>query len=202
MNQTAQPALTTKEKTKEKSKEKTKDKLLAHASAHVKTHGFAASPVDVLAQQAGMTSGALYKHFAGKGDLFAAVLAAELEKTTQRFAQIEAKDLPATKKAMAGYLSQAHVEHPESGCPLPSLTAEVARASAQVKQVYQEGLLNTHQQVSRLAGSDETAWVLIAQSVGAVMLARAMSDSALQSDLLSAVKAHSASLLNAQTPLS
>jgi AcrR family transcriptional regulator len=144
-----------------------------------------------------MTSGAVYQHFAGKADLFAAVMEAELQKTSQRFASIAAHDPAAAEKALNKYVSQAHVDQPEAGCPLPSLTAEVARASDAVKQAYQNGLLDTHQQLSRITGSPQTAWTLIAQSVGAVMLARAMSDSALQSDLLSAVKAHSVSLLNA-----
>jgi TetR/AcrR family transcriptional regulator, transcriptional repressor for nem operon len=177
-----------------------KARLLAHASTHVKAHGFAASPVDALAKQAGMTSGAVYQHFAGKADLFAAVIDAELQKTSQRFSHIAAHDVAAAEKALNKYVNQAHVEHPEVGCPLPSLTAEVARASDAVKLAYQNGLLDIHQQLSRITGSPQAAWTLLAQSVGSVMLARAMSNSALQSDLLSAVKAHSLSLLNDGLP--
>ncbi len=175
-----------------------KARLIANASAHVKTHGFAASPVDALAKQAGMTSGAVYQHFAGKADLFAAVMDAELQKTSQRFASIAAHDVARATKAMNVYLSEAHVAQPEAGCPLPSLTAEVARSSEAVKQAYQNGLLDTHRQLHRITGSQETAWTLLAQSVGSIMLARAMTDSGLQNDLLSAVKAHSANLLNEQ----
>jgi TetR/AcrR family transcriptional regulator, transcriptional repressor for nem operon len=174
-----------------------KARLLAHASAHLKTHGFAASPVDAVAKQAGMTSGAVYQHFAGKADLFAAVIEAELQNTRQRFSTIAAHDAAGAEKALNKYVSQAHVDKPEAGCPLPSLTAEVARGSDAVKLAYQNGLLDTHHQLSRITGSPQTAWALIAQSVGAVMLARAMSDNKLQSDLLRAVKAHSVGLLNA-----
>ncbi len=182
------------------SKANSKARLVAHASAHLKTHGYAASPVDAIAKQAGMTSGAVYQHFSGKADLFAAVMAAEMQKTSLRFAAIAAHDLAATEKALNTYINQAHVEQPEAGCPLPALTAEVARSSVAVKQAYQSGLLDIHQQLHRITGSQQAAWTLLAQSVGSIMLARAMSDSALQNDLLSAVKAHSLSLLKAHTP--
>jgi TetR/AcrR family transcriptional regulator, transcriptional repressor for nem operon len=175
-----------------------KARLVAHASAHVKTHGFAASPVDGLAKQAGMTSGAVYQHFAGKADLFAAVIEAELQKTSQRFASIAAHDPAAAEKALNHYVSQAHVDQPEAGCPLPSLTAEVARASDAVKQAYQNGLLDIHQHISRITGSPQTAWTLLAQSVGAVMLARAMTGSGLQNDLLNAIKEHGLIFLRAK----
>jgi TetR/AcrR family transcriptional regulator, transcriptional repressor for nem operon len=174
-----------------------KARLLAHASAYVKTNGFAASPVDALTQQAGMTSGALYQHFAGKTDLFAAVLDIELQKTALRFAAINAKDLQAAGHALDAYLSPRHVAHPDTGCPLPSLTAEVARSTTRVRQVYQDGLVELHQQLSRITGSQPNAWALIAQSVGAVMLARALVDTDLQADLLTAVKAHSVRVLMA-----
>lgn len=173
-----------------------KARLLAHASAHIKTHGFAASPVDTLAKQAGMTSGAVYQHFAGKADLFAAVIDAELQKTSQRFSSIAAHDALAAEKAMHVYLSAAHVAQPEAGCPLPSLTAEVARSSPAVKHAYQQGLVDIQQQLQRITGSHETAWALLAQSVGGVMLARAMTDSDLQSDLLGAIKSQCMKLLS------
>ncbi len=182
MEQIAKPLLTSKAR------------LLAHASAHIKAHGFAASPVDSLAKQAGMTSGAVYQHFKGKADLFAEVIDVELQKTCQRFASVHAHDVSKAAKVMNIYLSDAHVAQPEAGCPLPSLTAEVARSSETVKQAYQNGLLDIHQQLHRITGSHEAAWALLAQSVGGVMLARAMSDSSLQNELLNAVKAHSLAL--------
>jgi AcrR family transcriptional regulator len=85
-----------------------------------------ALPVDSLAAAAGVATGSLHRHFTGKADFFAALIRAELQRTAQRFTRIAAGDVDAATRALTAYVSSNHVEHPESGCPLPSLTAEVA----------------------------------------------------------------------------
>jgi hypothetical protein len=47
----------------------------------------------------------------------------------------------------------------------------------------------------RFTGSSDTAWALIAQSVGAVMLARAMRDETVRRELLGASARQSATML-------
>lgn len=180
-------------------KRRARDKLLVHGGRHAKEHGFAASGVDSLAAAAGVTTGSLYKHFDGKTGLFAAIIASELGRTAEMFSQIASDDAQGIARVMSGYLSTKHVEHPEQGCPLPALTAEVARAPEAVRAAFEEGLLAVKAQIARLAGSDEAAWTLIAQSVGAVMIARAMCGNQTRRDLLHAVRDHAQALL-AQLP--
>ena len=175
-------------------KEKTRERLLDDTARHVKKFGFAGSGVDAIAASAGVTSGALYKHFAGKSDLFAAVVAAELERTAHRFAAVAPGDSAAARKALGAYLSLAHVRQPDGGCPLPALTPEIARADGTVREAFRAGLADVHAQVEKMTGSPTRAWALIAECVGAVMLARAMPDAAERGDLLDAV-AHEASAL-------
>lgn len=86
-------------------KDQARRRLLDSSARHVKQHGFAASGVDAIASAAGVTSGSLYKHFAGKTDLFAAVIRADLRRTADRLAKIQAGDAEAADKAMAAYLS-------------------------------------------------------------------------------------------------
>ena len=176
-------------------KSKTRETMLEHTAAHVKAHGFASSGVDAIAAAAGVTSGALYKHFSGKQDLFAALVSAQLEHTAQRFASVPAKDRESARNALTAYLSLAHVDHPANGCPLPSLTAEIARSGEAVRQAFQEGLLDVHAQIARLTQSDAKAWSMISQCVGAVMLARAMNPDEARRTLLQAVKQEAAALL-------
>jgi TetR/AcrR family transcriptional regulator, transcriptional repressor for nem operon len=177
-------------------KEQTRTRLLESGGIHAKKHGFVGSGMDSLAAAAGVTTGSLYKHFEGKSDLFAALIRAELQRTAKRFSAIEPGDLEAATKALAAYLSLNHVKHPEAGCALPSLTPEVARADESVRDAFQSGIIAIHAIVAdRFTGSSDTAWALIAQSVGAVMLARAMRDETVRRELLGASVRQGAAML-------
>lgn len=177
-------------------KEKARRRLLEHGGSHAKTHGFGSSGMDALAAAAGVTTGSLYKHFDGKSDLFAALIEAELGRTERRFGAISPEDPSVIGKAWADYLSLEHVKRPEHGCVLPCLASEVATSGPAARASFQEGLLRIHAIVERWTGSSEQAWTLIAQSVGAVMLARAMRDEQVQQDLLAAVERGVERLLN------
>jgi TetR/AcrR family transcriptional regulator, transcriptional repressor for nem operon len=177
-------------------KEQARNNLLESGGRHAKEHGFGSSGMNALAAAAGVTTGSLYKHFDGKSDLFAALIRSELHRTARRFSAIAPGDLKAATKALSAYLSLNHVKHPEAGCALPSLTPEVARADESARGAFQSGVLAIHAIVAdRFTGSSDTAWALIAQSVGAVMLARAMRDERVRRELLSAATRESAVLL-------
>jgi len=176
-------------------KEQARQRLVERSGRLAKERGFAASGIDALAAASGVTSGSLYKHFSGKSDLFAAVLGAELRRSAERFAAVAAGDVKSLEKTLSSYLSVQHVDHPDLGCALPSLTAEVARADESVRAAFQEGLLDIHEVLKQLVRSGDKAWALIAQSVGAVMLARAMLDDDIRGDMLLAVKKNGRALL-------
>jgi len=177
-------------------KEQARNRLLASGGSLAKKYGFGGSGMHDLAAAAGVTTGSLYKHFEGKSDLFAALIRSELQRTAQRFSAIAPGDLKAAEKALAAYLSLNHVKHPEAGCALPSLTPEVARADESVRDAFQSGMLTIHAIVAdRYTKSTDTAWALIAQTVGAVMLARAMPDGRVRRELLGAMARTSVALL-------
>jgi AcrR family transcriptional regulator len=143
-----------------------------------------------------VTTGSLYRHFAGKTDLFAELIRSELQRTAARFAAIAPGDAEAAAKAFAACLSLHHVKHPGAGCVLPSLAPDVARADESVRDAYQAGVLAIHALIAdRLAGSGDTAWAIIAQSVGAVMLARAVPDDRVCREILGAAGDACAALL-------
>lgn len=177
-------------------KKSSRRRLVACAGRHAKAHGFNESGVAALAASAGVTTGALYKHFDGKSGLFGALIAAELERTAQMYGAIDPDNAADVARSLAGYLSLPHVRHPEQGCPLPSLTAEVARADASVRAAFQAGVLDIHAVLQRLTGTSNAAWTLLAQNVGAVMLARAMPDERLQDELLTALRVAADGLLD------
>lgn len=180
-------------------KQQARRSLLEHGGSHAKKHGFAGSGMDAIAAAAGVTTGSLYKHFEGKSGLFAAIVHAELERIAQVYGAIPDDDTRSLSRAIAAYLSMQHVGHPEQGCVLPSLAADVARADGTVRETFQEGLLEVRDALTRLTGSKDSAWALIAQNVGAVMLARAVADEKVQRELLAAAKRQAQTLLDAST---
>ena len=169
-------------------KDTSRQRLIELSGSHAKKHGFNASGMASLAASAGVTTGALYKHFDGKADLFAALIKAELERTANMYDGFDPADDARAAKSLAGYLSLQHVRHPEQGCPLPSLTPEIARADDGAQTAYQAGLLEIHAKLRRLTATSEDAWALMAQNVGAVMLARAIPDEKLQQEILAALR--------------
>ena len=169
-------------------KEQARQRLVEGGGRLAKKRGFARAGVDDLAAAAGVTSGAVYKHFGGKSELLAAIIEAELGRSAALFAAVPAGDRAKLDKALAAYLSPEHVDHPELGCALPSLAADVARADSGVRRAFEDGLLAVQASLKHHLRSDDAAWALIAQSVGAVMLARAMQDEAARRKVLAAVK--------------
>lgn len=169
-------------------KDTARQRLIELGGSHAKKHGFNDSGMASLAASAGVTTGALYKHFTGKADLFVALITAELARTALMYEAFDPADEASASRSLTGYLSLQHVRVPEQGCPLPSLTPEIARADNAVKAAYQKGLLDIHAKLQRLTATSEDAWALMAQNVGAVMLARATLDESLQREILSALR--------------
>lgn len=169
-------------------KENARAKLVEAGGSHAKQHGFNSSGMADLAAAAGVTTGSLYKHFSGKSDFFVALLTAELKRTADIYANVDPTDNLQIKRTRGSYLSMSHVTHPGVGCPLPSLTPEISRADDVVKEAFEKGVQSIHTNVNALTGNADTAWVIMAQNVGAVMLARAMKSEGLQREILSAVR--------------
>jgi TetR/AcrR family transcriptional repressor of nem operon len=171
-----------------KYKEQAREKLLDASGRHAKQNGFIGSGMADLAAAAGVTTGSLYKHFKGKSDLFVNIIQAELKRTADMYASVDASDQMQVSRALAGYLSLAHVRNAGAGCPLPSLTPEIGRADDEVKLAFEQGVQAIHANVTALTGDAQSAWTTMAQNVGAVMLARAMCSEQLQRELLNAVR--------------
>lgn len=173
-------------------KEQVRAKLLAQSGSYAKKHGFAASGVDTLAAAAGLTTGSLYKHFANKTELFAELIRNELGRSERFFGSVPPGDRAAMLEALSRYLGMEHVELPELGCPLPTLAAEVARADDAVRDAFETGLVQIKDVIQNFTGSESAAWAVIAQNVGAVMIARAVRQAATRQAVLQA--AHDASV--------
>jgi TetR/AcrR family transcriptional regulator, transcriptional repressor for nem operon len=162
--------------------------LLAETAGYAKKHGFGASSVNDLASAAGLTTGSLYKHFEDKNALFIALIKAELDRNLSRIAGIKSGDLAAIRNSMSSYLGINHVNAAEVGCVVPALAAEISRASNEVRMTFEEGIFELKKTLENLVGSSDLAWTLIAQGVGAVVIARAMLQESSKREIIGAVK--------------
>ncbi|MFY0569901.1 TetR/AcrR family transcriptional regulator [Archangium lansingense] len=158
------------------------------SSSLAKQQGFAGSGVDALASAAGLTSGAFYRHFEGKGELLSAIIETELEATRSRFSTIEPRNEEQLYLAIDAYLSLAHVRHPESGCVLPTLASEIGRAPAETKEVFERALLELLAVLSEKVGDASAAFALLNQCVGAVMIARGLATDSAKRQVLEAAR--------------
>ncbi|UWX97427.1 TetR family transcriptional regulator [Arthrobacter zhaoxinii] len=88
--------------------EATRARILAAAREEFARYGLAGARVDRIAEEARASKERLYAYFGGKSALFAAVLAANLQETTDQLPR-DALDLP----GFVGALYDHAVEHPE-----------------------------------------------------------------------------------------
>lgn len=176
-------------------KQATRDRLLDSSRALAKRQGFASTGVDALMQAVGLSGGAFYGHFGSKAELFAALVEQELEHSTRMLAGADAgSDARAAPdgrarlaRSLKRYLSSAHAQQPEAGCALPALGAEIARAEPAVRAGVERSLgLLQRRWADALDGDDDTAWALLSQCVGALVLARAVESERTRREILAA----------------
>lgn len=152
--------------------------LLKASGALAKSRGFAASGIDALMKAAGLTSGAFYHHFRSKPDLLKALITEELNQVSQSWQQSELSDQQWLEQLIRIYLSASHAEHPENGCLLPALTAEIGRADQLTRQLFQQHCAELHDVLASRLHQPELAWAFIGQLLGSLQLARSMPDPA------------------------
>jgi len=170
-------------------KEQNRKQLLLASGRTAKRDGFAASGVDGLMKAAGVTSGAFYSHFSSKSALLKALIESELLASRNMWAgnpHQTAEDW--LDFELDRYLNLGHVQHPEAGCVLPPLAAEIARADAPVRELFEAELVKGQQILAQRLHSEEMAWAFICQLVGTILLARAIPNEATQNAVLEASK--------------
>lgn len=178
-------------------KEETRRKLLDSSRALVKKGGFDTTGVEALMSAIGMTPGAFYSHFPSKQALLEAVIQEELEHSIGMFRPGPQNDLETFRKRLKVYLSASHVRHPEAGCVLPALGAELGRGAPQVRGMVEEGLNRMHANWKEALGDEDAAWAALSQCVGALVLARSVKSEAARTRILEANRAHIERLLDA-----
>jgi hypothetical protein len=97
---------------------------------------------------------------------------------------------------MQAYLSKAHVEGTENGCPVAALGSEMPRQAPEVRRAATHRIKEMIDLVARQSpdwgqsGAHERALVTVSTMVGTLLLARAVDDCKLADALLNATLTH------------
>lgn len=156
-------------------KQRTRQRVLQASGKLAKKKGFAAASVDELMASAGMTGGAFYAHFDSKDTLFAELITQELARTAAMLSPREGDNRERwLSHLFDAYLTSEHVQAAGSGCVIPALGSEIARARPQVRRAFEKAMNGLHQDWAECLGDADAAWSMICQLVGAIVVARAM----------------------------
>jgi TetR/AcrR family transcriptional repressor of nem operon len=173
----------------------TRRRIVETASRLFRLRGITAVSVADIMDALGLTVGGFYRHFESKEALVAEAIDAASTEMVSRYAKTGEgpAGAPSATSLVDSYLSKAHLEHAERGCPVAALCSEVAHGSVTTKEAFTHSVERLVEIAAALA-PDETKAArdrrlhAVASLVGAVVLARATSDEALAGDLLRAVR--------------
>lgn len=136
----------------------------------------------------GLTVGGFYRHVESKEALVAEAIEAASDETASRHAKATA-DAELASTLLDGYLSSAHRDHAELGCPVAALCSDVAHESLPTTEAFTEAMYRLLEVVGSVVPGDtkearDRRLFAAASMVGAVVLSRATSDERLAEDLL------------------
>ncbi len=176
---------------KEKAAEN-RHQILKAAARLFREHGIGATGVDSITEEAGLTHGAVYSQFGSKQIIAAEAVGLALAKSKHLWQTLAARNR--RKKVfpniVAQYLSIAHRDSAGQGCVVAALGSEIARQPRPVRDSFTRELKNSLEFLTELMREDdpscskEDAISAFVSMVGAMILARAVSDQTLSNQIL------------------
>lgn|ERR1041385_5185003 len=180
-----------------KHKTQTRDRIVRNASRKLRAEGLSGSGVASLMGASGLTVGGFYKHFRSKDELLADALTQAFSDSEKVYSSLE--NVPGEdrwKEIVRRYLSPEHCDHPDIGCPVAALGAEMARAKLGVKKRISSLIKDrTEQWVEFMPGQtaaerERNFFVIFSAMVGAVSVARILTEPADRQRVLASVRDH------------
>src|SRR6266404_3888353 len=127
--------------------------IVAAATRLFRERGVEAVGLSELMKQAGFTQGGFYNHFESKADLVAEVLASAIAEGNGAFAKMARapvdESTTALRRYIRWYLSQAHRDNIDHGCPVTGFAGDAPRLGAGAQAHFAGGL---DDQITILAG--------------------------------------------------
>ena len=145
-------------------------------------------------KEAGLTVGGFYKHFGSRDDLVAEAVSSAFGTWKRQVDAAASGGPPLTyAKLIDNYLNEAHRDDPGTGCAYSALAPEIARSDRRTRALASEQIRNDiHLIAAMLPGKDKRtarsrAILTFSALVGAMSLARAVSDESLSREMLKTV---------------
>ncbi|OXJ11881.1 TetR/AcrR family transcriptional regulator [Burkholderia sp. AU6039] len=166
--------------------------IVAAAERLFRARGVDAVGLTELMKEAGFTQGGFYNHFKSKDALVAEVM----EKAMQDRA--DSPNAGSLDAQVALYLSAAHRDNVEAGCPLSGFAGDAPRLTDAAQACYARGLATYLDRLERMVATESAtpaqtrrdAVAVFSQMVGALVLSRAIAgtDPALADEILAAAR--------------
>jgi TetR/AcrR family transcriptional regulator, transcriptional repressor for nem operon len=169
--------------------------IIAAATQLFRERGVEAVGLNELMKHAGFTQGGFYNHFESKAALVAEVLASAMAEGSAQIAKAAKapvdKSTTALRRYITHYLSRAHRDNIDRGCPVAGFAGDAARLGAEAQSHFAGGLDDQITIVagllaesgSRAAAGErrtlrERAISLHCQLLGALVLSRSIAQTA------------------------
>ena len=171
------------------------ERIVEAAARDLRRSGFEGVNVAGVMKTAGLTHGGFYAHFDSRDALLSEAMVRASENAAGVIkAQVESlqgSGLSPFRAFVEAYLSAAHVEDCESGCPVAALCGDIPLQAAAVVDTSRHAISSLRRLVLQFLPRDlprDTAWSVASMLIGAVQLARALGDTPQAKAVLAAAK--------------
>lgn len=176
-------------------RETTHERIVEVAARMLRRNGYGGVGVADVMNQAGLTHGGFYAHFASRDALLAeAVERAGRDSAavmTRRIDTSRARGQSALRALVDGYLSETHLRGVEGGCVVAALSSEMPRQSPTLLAPSVDRVRSLIEMVQRAlpeGGTQEQAMVIAGTMVGTLQLARTLGANAQGKAMLAAAR--------------
>jgi TetR/AcrR family transcriptional regulator, transcriptional repressor for nem operon len=170
----------------------TRQRIIRESAAAFRKNGIAETGLSDLMAAAGLTHGGFYRHFDSKAQLIAEACEAAAKSLAEQLAASTSKksSRAGLKAIVEKYLSAAHRDEPEDGCPVAALGSEIARGDEKTRAAAMQGFLKLAEIIAsqfrktRPDVARRRALVAVATMIGALTMSRIATDSELSASIL------------------
>ena len=179
-------------------KEATHERIVEAAARAIRRSGYNGTGVADIMKDAGLTHGGFYAHFDSREAMLAEAADRAGAEAVAASARIAASAPPqrALSELVRAYLTKAHVQNVETGCPVAALGSEMPRQAPEVRRAATRRIKEMIDLVARQSpdwgqpDAHERALVTVATMVGALILSRAVDDARLSDAMREAALKH------------
>ena len=175
-------------------KARTHKRIVAIASKRFREKGLAGFGIAELMKEAGLTVGGFYKHFESRDNLVSEAVNSAFGGWKRRVDAAKSIGPPVSyEKLIDDYLNEVHRDNPGTGCAFSALAPDIARSDKRARALTSEQVRNDIQLIAALRPAKDKrtarsrAILTFSALVGAMALARAVSDEALSREILKTV---------------